>query len=149
MMTDVTRLKQLLEDQSPPPPSETPAQSRARVEHVHQWHDEAFALIRGVLEEAGISYSPLAVKIALRGDMPGLACGQEITLQAPNGRKLVIASVGPNVIHIEALPMIRIALGEDGPTLLQDGRNGAIVRTESFTPESFVGFLERWAADAL
>ncbi len=149
MMTDVERLKQLLADQTPAPPAETQAQGMARVEHVRQWHDDAFSLIRGVLDEADIRYSVPAVKIALRGDMPGLACGQEITVETPSGRKLVIASVGPNVIHVEALPMIRITLGAEGASLQQDGRNGANLSSERFTPETFVAFLERWAAGAL
>ena len=149
MMTDVTRLKQLLLDQSPPPPEETPAQGLARVEHVRQWHDDAFSLIRGVLDEAEIRYSPLAVKIALRGDMPGLNCGQEVTIEAPDGRRLVIASVGPNVIHVEALPMIRIVLREDGQALLEDERAGDALRPQQFTSASFVALLERWAANEL
>ena len=145
-MTDVTRLKKLLVAQKQAPPAETQAQCFTRVENVAQWHDQAFMLIREVLDEAGIEYAVPAVKIALRGDMPGLACGHEVTISTPSGRRLVIVSVGANVIHVEALPMIRITLGDEGPSLHHDGIDGTHKRWEKFTPESFVGFLERWAS---
>lgn len=148
-MPDLSRLKQLLAAQLPVSIVDAAILTPARVERVRQWHDQAFAVIRGVLDEAEVAYSIPAVKIALRGDMPGLTCGQEITVTTHSGRRLVIASVGSTTIHVEALPMIRIALGDDGPTLVRDEREGEVAQSQSLTADSFVSLLERWASGQL
>ena len=148
-MTDVTRLKQLLADRKPMRAGASRINATTSVEQVHRWHDRTFALIRGVLDQAEIQYSIPAVKISLRGDMPGLLCGYEVSIPAPDGRTLVIASVGSSEIHVEALPMIRIVAGEDGQPLLLDDRDGNAVRAEDFSSASFIAFLERWAAGEL
>ena len=148
-MIDVSRLKQLLAERQPVRTGASRISARLPVEEVHRWHDQTFAMIREVLDRAGIPYSIPAVKIALRGDMPGLNCGQEVTIESLDGRRLVIASVGPNVIHVEALPMIRIVLREDGRALLEDDRAGDALTPEQFNSASFVALLERWAANDL
>ncbi len=148
-MIELSRLKQLLADRNPVRLDARRISAPARVEDVHRWHDQTFALIRNVLDQAGVAYTVPAVKISLRGDMPGLACGQELSITAPDGRQLVIASVGPRLIHVEALPMIRIVINDDGEPLLVDDRVGNGFHAEQFTSASFVAFLERWAANEL